>query len=105
MISVGLVLPAALAPASGPARLLARPVLARLGRVSYGVFLWHMVVMLRTLRITGSEWGEAGLTGFWIMLPLTGAVSVLFGWLSHALVEDPLRRRHRGRPRGPGPSS
>ncbi|MEI5033039.1 acyltransferase [Streptomyces sp. S1A(2023)] len=97
VVSVGLALPLVLAPDSGPERLLRGPVIAWLGRISYGIFLWHMFVMAVALRIAGLAWGEAGLTGFLILLPLTAGVSVVFAWLSHRLVEEPLRQWNRRR--------
>lgn len=100
-------LPVVLAPDSGPARLLSRPVVTWLGRISYGIFLWHMFVMAVALRVAGLEWGEAGLTGFLVLLPLTAAVSVLLAWLSFRYVEEPLRRwnRRRTAPRRPAPGT
>ncbi|MGW0826419.1 acyltransferase family protein [Streptomyces sp. NPDC002845] len=105
IVSVGLALPLALAPRGGPGRLLSGRTVTWLGRISYGIFLWHMFVMAVALRIAGWDWGEPGVTGFVILLPLTCAVSVLFAWLSHVLVERPLQRRYRrrGRPVIPVP--
>lgn len=97
VIAVGLALPLVLAPGSGPARLLSRRTAAWLGRISYGVFLWHMFVMAVALRIAGLQWGEGGVTAFLIALPLTTGVSVLFAWLSHQLIEQPVRRWSRRR--------
>ncbi|MFJ6441431.1 acyltransferase family protein [Streptomyces sp. NPDC091649] len=97
VVCVGLCLPLVLAPDSGPERLLRRPVIAWLGRISYGIFLWHMFVMAVALRIAGVEWGEAGMSGFLILLPLTAGISVLLAWLSFRLVEEPLRQWNRRR--------
>ncbi|MER5218573.1 acyltransferase [Streptomyces sp. NPDC002838] len=96
-VSVGLALPLVLAPGSGPQRLLSSRVMAWLGRISYGIFLWHMFVMLVALRILDEEWGTVGTAGFWVLLPLTAGASVLMGWLSYVLIEDPLRRWYRRR--------
>ncbi|MFE3369774.1 acyltransferase family protein [Streptomyces sp. NPDC059173] len=105
VVSGGLVLPVVLAPDSGPARLLSRPVVTWLGRISYGIFLWHMFVMAVALRVAGLEWGEAGLTGFLVLLPLTAAVSVLLAWLSFRYVEEPLRQWNRRRTAPPATAS
>ncbi|MFD4019048.1 acyltransferase [Streptomyces sp. SH5] len=97
VVCVGLCLPLALAPVSGPDRLLRGRVITWLGRISYGIFLWHMFVMAAALRIAGLEWGEAGLPGFLILLPLTAGISVVLAWLSFRLVEEPLRQWYRRR--------
>ncbi|MFE0206059.1 acyltransferase family protein [Streptomyces sp. NPDC058985] len=99
VVSVGLALPLALAPGSGPERLLSTRGMTWLGRISYGIFLWHMFVMAAALRLGGWDWGEPGMKGFLLLLPVTAAGTVLLGWLSYVLVERPLRRRFRRRVR------
>lgn len=99
VVSLGLALPVALAPGSGPERLLSARVMAWLGRISYGIFLWHMFVMAAALRIAGWSWGEPGMRGFLLLFPVTAAGTVLLGWLSYVLIERPLQRRFRRRVR------
>lgn len=103
VVAVGLVVPLALGPArperATPARLLSRPLPAWLGQISYGLFLWHMVVVEAWLRTTGERAGSAD---FLVLFPVTVVLSVGCAALSHYLVERPLRRL-RGRtpvPRG-----
>lgn len=59
VVAVGLVVPLALGPArperATPAGLLSRPLPAWLGQISYGLFLWHMVVVEAWLRTTGER--------------------------------------------------
>ncbi|MFD8822631.1 acyltransferase family protein [Streptomyces sp. NPDC059605] len=103
VIAVALVAPLALGPArpgpGTPARLLAHPVPAWLGQISYGLFLWHMVVVEGWLRITGERAGSAD---FVVLFPVTVVLSVGCAALSHYLVERPLRRL-RGRTPEPRP--
>ncbi|MEU2134338.1 acyltransferase [Streptomyces sp. NPDC018352] len=103
VVAVGLVAPLVLGPArperATPAGLLSRPVPAWLGQISYGLFLWHMVVVEGWLRTTGERAGSAD---FLVLFPVTVVLSVGCAALSHYLVERPLRRL-RGRtpvPRG-----
>lgn len=58
-----------------------------LGRISYGVYLWHYPVL-------GFLVGEVGI-GYAFRLPVTAVVSVLAAYLSFTLVERPLSRRLR----------
>jgi peptidoglycan/LPS O-acetylase OafA/YrhL len=75
-------------PQARVARILAWRPLGGLGRISYGVYLWHWpVIVLLSPRATG-------LSGWW----WTGAVcalSVGLGALSTTLVEQPIRVRAR----------
>ncbi len=77
------------------ARLLAHPVVVYLGTISYGIFLWHLV-LLRLI--------QGGLNipvfggGFWFLWPLVILSSVLVASLSWFAVERPLQRwSHRPR--------
>lgn len=60
-----------------------------LGTVSYGIFLWHVIVLRELADRLGLErtWG-----GFAVLLPLTCAVTVAVAWLSWVAVEQPLLR-------------
>jgi peptidoglycan/LPS O-acetylase OafA/YrhL len=74
-------------------RVLASRPLARLGEVSYGVYLWHPIVVLVLLdRGIGTE------DRLWILAPATAVGSIVMGTLSYELVERPARRL-RARPR------
>lgn len=77
--------------------LLTSPVIAFLGRVSYGVFVLHLVVLDLTLRALQVPLftGRALLVTA-VVVP----VSVLAGWLSLVLVERPALRLRRLVPRG-----
>jgi peptidoglycan/LPS O-acetylase OafA/YrhL len=86
VVATLLLVPSALGPQRGP--LVSEP-LRLLGRISYGVFLWHLVVLDLVYRLTG--WAD--FSGR--MLPvavLTGLASVAIGGLSWVLVERPALR-------------
>ena len=97
IICAGLITPVALAPGKGPERLLQRPVMAWLGQISYGVFLWHIFVQLALVRIAGLRTGTLGVKGFLILLPISLGITVLLAWLSYVLVERPVQRKFRMR--------
>jgi peptidoglycan/LPS O-acetylase OafA/YrhL len=79
----------ALVPAGITARLLSVPPLPLIGRVSYGLYLWHWPVFGV---ITNAR---SGLTGT-ALLTLRLAVTVMFAALSFALIEQPVRRGRIG---------
>ncbi|MFN8112832.1 MAG: acyltransferase [Solirubrobacterales bacterium] len=87
VISLLLMLPAVFAGASPgvPRTVLSNPVVAWLGLISYGIFLWHYVVTI-----------ELGLPGEgWSFLPLliaTLAISIPIAAASYYLLERPLLR-------------
>jgi peptidoglycan/LPS O-acetylase OafA/YrhL len=66
-------------------RVLGNPLLAWLGLVSYGIFLWHYVVAVE-LGTYGS-----GLS-FWPLLGATLAISIAAASISYYLLERPLLR-------------
>ncbi|AGL16709.1 acyltransferase [Actinoplanes sp. N902-109] len=79
---------------------LANPVMAHLGKVSYGVYLWHFAVMHFVLQPGNVLGGQArpirelyGLSGFWRLELATVAGAVLLATISHRFVEEPLARR------------
>lgn len=90
-VALLLMLPAVFGDRSGglPRRFLANPVVARLGLISYGIFLWHYVVTIE-LGFPGE-----GL-GFPALLAATLAISIAVATASYYLLERPLLRLKRG---------
>jgi peptidoglycan/LPS O-acetylase OafA/YrhL len=97
LICAGLITPVVLSPGKGPERLLRKPVMAWLGRISYGIFLWHIFIQLIVLRIAGLQWGTQSVGAFLLLIPITGGLSILVAYLSYVLVELPIQRRFRMR--------
>lgn len=84
LISVLLVLPAAVDDAGGlPRRFLTNPIVAWIGLVSYGIFLWHYVV---TLQLDG------GNSAFLLVFLVTLGVSIPCAAASYYLLERPVLR-------------
>lgn len=83
---------------SAVGRVLASRPLVRLGEVSYGVYLWHPIVVLVLL-----DQGVGTDDRFWILAPVTIAASIALGALSFELVERPARRLRRRRVLAPAP--
>jgi peptidoglycan/LPS O-acetylase OafA/YrhL len=73
--------------------LAARP-LEWLGRISYGIYLWHFPVV--------AHWGHdlTGALGRWPAIVVVGLISVALAAASYYLLERPIQRR---RPAGPRP--
>ena len=78
------------APRSPLARLLALPPLAALGRISYGVYLWHWPIC---------TFVTAGATGLsrWPLLTVRLAGTMAAALLSYHLIEQPIRHGALGR--------
>lgn len=92
-VAVLLVLPAAFGTGTRAHRGLESPPARWLGRVSYGIFLWHLVVLSVVMRALGLDFGGGR---FWEVLALTLTASILVAWLSWVVVERPAQRlRHR----------
>ncbi|MDQ2700824.1 MAG: acyltransferase [Actinomycetota bacterium] len=83
-------------------RMLRNPVLVWLGLISYGIFLWHIPVMIVLLDAGVAGWFPSA--QFPVMVIATFAVTVVFAALSFYLVERPLmlwsRRRSQTVNRG-----
>jgi peptidoglycan/LPS O-acetylase OafA/YrhL len=75
-------------PGGRPARLLALPPVAYLGRISYGMYLWYFPIFAVLDR------GRTGLTGTALFV-LRAAADVVVASASFHLLEWPLRRRLR----------
>ena len=93
-LAAAAVIAAAIADAGGPiARVMALPPLVALGRISYGLYLWHWPIFLV---LNSAYLGTSFLQTQLIRFSVTVAVTLLSYWL----VEQPfLRLRHRFRPR------
>ena len=88
-VATALVLGAALGEGGAWSFLRTRP--ARfLGRVSYGVFLWHLLVAAAVFSVLGLEPFQGG---FLLVTVLTVAGSVLVATASFHLVERPFLHR------------
>ena len=84
-------LAAAVAAVAGASRLapLAHPWLVAIGRISYGLYLWHYALML---------WANSRLPLWWpFRAALLIAVSFVLAWASYRWVERPFLARGRGR--------
>jgi len=70
-------------------RVLAVAPLRLIGRVSYGLYLWHLAVFFAVARYT-TTWPTL------VRLPFAFGLTALFTWLSWRFVEQPaLRLKHR----------
>ena len=65
---------------------LASPLMSYLGKISYGVFLWHLFVLETGSRLIGID----SFTGwFWILWPMTVLGTVLLAHISFVVIERP----------------
>ncbi len=71
--------------------LLANRPLRYLGDISFGVYLWHMPVVLVLLRWLPEAWSP--LARFWVLLAVVLPMTTLISHLSHRFVERPFLRR------------
>ncbi len=100
-----LLAPLTIAPPGWPARLLSWRPLVFLGQISYGIYLWHLPLLLAIQHRLGYRTFEGH---FWTLLLLTVASSTAVASLSWYLLERPLIRRlarAQARPRGTSPAS
>jgi peptidoglycan/LPS O-acetylase OafA/YrhL len=68
-----------------PGAILRFPVIVWLGRISYGLYLWHPVVFMAVLH----HWPHASITS---RLLLGWGITLAAAWLSFTLVEQPFLR-------------
>jgi peptidoglycan/LPS O-acetylase OafA/YrhL len=102
LVAVFAVAPVALAPAGDPVMraVLGNPVMRFLGRISYGVFLWQVPVLIGWSELVG----HTPFTGrFLTEFPVIAVLSVGVATISFYYIEQPIlrlasRRRHPGRP-------
>lgn len=83
------------------ARLFSSRLLRYLGDISFGVYLWHMPILLPILAKLPASMEP--LTRFWISLAIVLPATLLVAQLSHRFVERPFLRRkplHRTTPTG-----
>lgn len=73
----------------GPFRFLDSPVMAALGRWSYGIFIWHVAVLTAVFGVFGIAAFDGHFVGVWL---LTVAVTVPVSAASYTFVEEPCRR-------------
>jgi peptidoglycan/LPS O-acetylase OafA/YrhL len=82
------------------ARVLGSSSLRWLSNTSYGLYLWHMIVLFQVRKLLGGE----GAVGFWELFPIGIVISLTLGATCYELVEKPSRQlRDVGRHRAPAP--
>ncbi|MFD6567151.1 acyltransferase family protein [Micromonospora profundi] len=81
-------------PGSGgvPRALLGHRAVLFLGRISYGVFLWHLLALEACFRLFGFTRMSSS---FWVLLALTMALTIPAATASYYLIERPARRLRR----------
>ena len=80
--------------AASKQRILEHPVMLTLGRWSYGIFIWHLVVLAMVFPV----FGIIPFSGhFVLVLAVTVALSIPIAAASYALVEEPARRALKSR--------
>lgn len=92
VVATLLIVPAAFGAGTKTHRALASAPMRALGRISYGLFLWHVLVLdvvFRTLDI------EPFTGDFWLVLAVTLPASLLAAWLSWVIVERPSQSLRR----------
>lgn len=87
-----------------PRALLLQPLVRFLGRISYGIFLWHILALEVCFRLLGFTRMHSS---YWALLALTLALTIPAATASYYLIEQPVQRlrrflERRGTGRGPG---
>jgi peptidoglycan/LPS O-acetylase OafA/YrhL len=101
-LALFLVAPVALGRSDSPlvVRLLGLPVVAAVGTVSYGVFLWHFDWVEQLVEWGALDWWPAARTP--TVLALAGALALATAALSWVVLERPLLRGRRAAVRAVG---
>ena len=81
--------PVVLAPEGTRFRVLESAPLQALGRWSYGIFLWHLIVLHFAFPLTGTQLWARRMGVIW---PVTVAGSIAVGAASYRFIEEPARR-------------
>ena len=109
LFAVFLVLPAVIGHRRSAIRTaLASPVMAWLGLVSYGIYLWHRPVMKEVLARTSGGGARTGLLWIALRYGIVTVVTLAIAAASFYLLEQPVirlaRRFRSARPTRPGPA-
>ena len=83
----------AIGPESMARRVLRSPLLVRVGRISYGLYLWHMMVIAGALRLSGANIADAPLSLRVVLFIPCLALSIWIADLSYRLFESRFHRR------------
>jgi peptidoglycan/LPS O-acetylase OafA/YrhL len=97
LVALLVVLPLVLGPQDAGVlrRVLSTRPLQWLGEISYGIFLWHLLVLDGVTRLRHQQL----FTGSWLVLmALTWSATVLVSWLSYRWLERPVMRWRRAAP-------
>lgn len=89
VVAFCLLAPVALAPDGQRFAVLDSTVVGALGRWSYGVFLWHVLVLHFAFQIAFVPMFSGHMLTIWL---ITAAISTVIASASYALVEEPSRR-------------
>nr|WP_275949262.1 acyltransferase [Corynebacterium uropygiale] len=81
-----------------PSRALESPLMRALGRWSYGIFLWHVAVLMVVFPVLGVPYFRARWTDFLLVGVVCAVVSVVLAATSYVVVESPVVARLREMP-------
>ncbi|MEU7949500.1 acyltransferase [Micromonospora taraxaci] len=75
-----------------PRALLLQPLVRFLGRISYGIFLWHILALEVCFRLLGFTRTQSS---FWVLLTVTLALTIPVAAASYYLIERPTQQLRR----------